>query len=77
MCKNCKWYVRGFIYASDEKIPKSTGDCRRYSPKVLQETDCGDSRIWQGWPTVKESDFCGEFEMSDEAKLNAIAGQPS
>jgi hypothetical protein len=63
-CANCRWFK-----VEDREY---TGECRKYAPRRLQWSDGYESGSKTWWPAVKKNDFCGEFDLSDEARLEAM-----
>lgn len=55
-CDGCRFWARNLAQAG-------YGECRRHSPVIVPNRDVGNlSEMYTGhWPTVKESDWCGEF----------------
>jgi hypothetical protein len=51
-CKSCRYYHRLLV--------GELGECRRYPPTIDQ--------LGKGkWPEVKPDDWCGEFNLSENA----------
>ena len=57
-CEYCEFYAQGETIVSNPD--GSDGACRRYAPRGTVRTASGVSEY--RWPTVKETDWCGEFE---------------
>ena len=56
-CEYCEFYAAGQAIGSGPN--DDTGACRRYAPRGTVRTDIVSEYYW---PTVKETDWCGEFE---------------
>lgn len=50
-CGTCRYFETVPLY--------SIGACRRYAPTTFM---IGSSKVTE-WPTVKQNDWCGEYEL--------------
>ena len=64
-CKDCKW-LYDVTPTNSELPPLPQYECRRYAPQILHGSGTGWSD--KKWPTVKQDDWCGEFEAEAEGK---------
>jgi hypothetical protein len=60
-CKTCKWFIA--TWKSPQEV--WSGNCRRHAPVRIQLAENNNGRInaagEDGWPSVVETDFCGDF----------------
>jgi len=57
VCRTCKFWE-----AAEDNEP--LGKCHRYPPTPVILEPCNEHYLW---PTTKESDFCGDWEMRSMA----------
>ena len=75
-CKNCKYFVPSTVKqinpseATLRWMAENHGECRRHAP-VAFAYRCGtDMEAYDGWPTTKAANFCGDFEAKEATNGN-------
>ena len=58
-CRNCTFFRANGVEFLDNDTPG--GSCQRYPPTFLGGDDEEGTDAW-GWPSTRDTDWCGEFQ---------------
>jgi hypothetical protein len=65
ICQHCQWCAKSGGITAYGEIIVDFFVCKRHPPST-------DANSVNGWPRVHQSDFCGEFELSQKTRAKVL-----